>query len=153
MCAHECRPAAAILPFGWLIRCMGSARAGHGMDAPTRSTSDPVSTGVARAVKRATVRLPWRFRCLAQALAGRLMLMCQRVPSSLVRGVTKRMGEVQAHTWLIAGDGTVFCGGCEAPGFSPSVPQELWYVESSMMGVGYGNDIKSPRPRRAALGG
>lgn len=45
------------------------------------------------------------------------MLARRRIPSTIVFGVAGG-GQLRAHAWLVAGDGTV-CGGREAGAFTP----------------------------------
>ena len=107
-----------ILPFRMVMKLVGSGAARAGENMVCRPATDPVAAAVGRAVNSAAARLPWRSRCLIRALAGRAMLMRRGVPSTLVLGVTKKMEELQAHAWLVAGGGSV-CGGREAARFQP----------------------------------
>ena len=109
-----------IVPFAFIARLAGITEPGGQEHVSLPLTRDPRAAVVGRAVNRAAGRLPWQSGCLVRALAGRVMLARRRVPSILVLGVAMQSGEVTAHAWLIAGDGTV-CGGREAPNFSPIV--------------------------------
>jgi hypothetical protein len=80
--------------------------------------TSPVAQGVARALAGAAARLPGESTCLAQALAGGLMLRRRGISSRLVLGVATDQGALRAHAWLVAGDGVV-CGGREAAAYTP----------------------------------
>jgi hypothetical protein len=57
------------------------------------------------AVATASRHLPWDCWCLAQALAGKAMLKCRGVPSTLYLGLTKAdEAQLQAHAWLRCGE-------------------------------------------------
>jgi hypothetical protein len=87
--------------------------------APTLDrTAHPSGRAVARALGAAAARLPWTSNCLAQALAGRMMLSRRGVRSAVVLGVRRDEGAFLAHAWLAVADGTV-CGGEQAAGYRP----------------------------------
>jgi len=54
------------------------------------------------AVQRAGAVSPWRNRCLVSSLAGRWMLSCRGIQSSLSLGLGKLPdGKTIAHSWLM----------------------------------------------------
>lgn len=63
--------------------------------------------GVAWAIHRVSPHTPWWSNCLAQAIAGKLMLRRRGVPTTLYLGVDKTGGRMRAHAWLRAGATTV----------------------------------------------
>jgi hypothetical protein len=57
------------------------------------------------AVQAAAARTPWHSTCLAQSLAGYVILRRRGVPSVVYLGVAKdSAGEFIAHSWLRCGD-------------------------------------------------
>lgn len=67
--------------------------------------------GVAWAIHRIAPHTPWWSNCLAQAIAGKLMLRRRGVQSTLYLGVDRDAGQMRAHAWLRAGGTTVTGGG------------------------------------------
>lgn len=106
-----------VLPFRVIMRLAGGVRADQTPAAAHYSTRNAIAAGVGRALRRAESRLPWKSTCLVQALAGRFMLMRRGVASTLVLGVARQNGSIQAHAWLVC-DGAV-CGGAESGRFQP----------------------------------
>lgn len=88
-----------------------------GPDAPCHSgaSQDEASQGVEAvgwAIAATAARTPWLSSCLAQSLAGYLMLRRLGVPSEVYLGVGKNAaGEFTAHSWLRCGDRVVTGGG------------------------------------------
>ena len=82
---------ALLLPFRWLAPHLG-ARMKH-------------------AISRAAHHVPWNAKCLVQAMAGKFMLRCRKVESTLYLGVAKENeNQLKAHAWLRCGR-QVVCGG------------------------------------------
>lgn len=104
----------AVLPFRILARLAG--RPEHGMNPPG-PTPDAAAVAVGMSIAAAARRLPWHPMCLAQALAGSLMLRRRGLPATLCFGVARKDGKLQAHAWLICDGGTV-CGGPAAAGLT-----------------------------------
>lgn len=48
--------------------------------------------------------IPWKGKCLVQALAGKLLLRYFGLPGTIFLGVMKKDGNMKAHAWLISGD-------------------------------------------------
>jgi hypothetical protein len=44
--------------------------------------------------------LPWKTKCLTQAITGRLMLKLRNIDSTIHLGVRNNEGELKAHAWL-----------------------------------------------------
>jgi hypothetical protein len=117
------RWALATLPFKTVMRLQRRAR----RVAPPRSPA-PHETAdrVARAVAAASRRVPGA-RCLAQALAGQILLARRGVPAEVRLGVardgtdgpdeTRGRGRVHAHAWLES-EGRVVLGGADLGRFS-----------------------------------
>lgn len=79
-----------------------------------RPPTGPVAPlGLVRSVRRkiflAARLLPWRPACLAQALAGRMILSAGGYATVLTLGTRDHDGELAAHAWLKSGDWFI-CG-------------------------------------------
>ena len=57
-------------------------------------------------IQTASYHLPWRCRCMAQAIAGKFMLARRGIRSTLFIGVKKNEAKdtLQSHAWLTSGD-------------------------------------------------
>jgi hypothetical protein len=96
------RLAILVLPFRWLALGLGRHMA---LSAEDSGLAPPeLLDRISWAVATASRHLPWNCTCLAQAMAGKAMLKCRGVPSTLYLGVAKD-GEarLQAHAWLRCG--------------------------------------------------
>lgn len=56
------------------------------------------------AVRRAVKATPFKTKCLQQAMAGKILLNKQGVPSTIYFGVSKKDQNLKAHAWLKVGD-------------------------------------------------
>ncbi len=66
---------------------------------------DPIVLGIGTAIGSMARRLPWKPKCLAQAIAGKIMLKRRYIPSALYLGVRKEADRsLAAHAWLRSGD-------------------------------------------------
>ena len=55
-------------------------------------------TNIAQAIRRISPHTLWDSNCLAQAIAGRVMLRCRLITSTLYFGITKdAAGQLEAH--------------------------------------------------------
>jgi hypothetical protein len=107
------------VPFRWIAGAGGGVSESDDLPGVIPGpTAHRIAGGVGLAIRRASPRLPGRSTCLAEAVAGRLMLAWRGVPSTLVLGVTKSDGALQAHAWLVV-EGGIVCGGREVAGFRP----------------------------------
>ncbi len=94
------RIAIAIVPFERIARWIHLT---PGED--TASNLAPLAETIGWAVQVAASRTPWTSTCLAQALAGTVLLRQQQLPGTLYLGVKKnRLNQVDAHAWLRSGD-------------------------------------------------
>lgn len=85
---------------------------------------------VAVAVRRASSRLPGEPSCLAEALAGQLMLRRRGEPGVVVLGLRSRGADAHgaswgAHAWLLGREGALV-GAAAARGYTPAT---LYTVE------------------------
>ncbi len=94
------------LPRPWLGMWVEGA-----MDEPRLPDGDPTTSvrRVSQGVQRVSARLT-SASCLAQALAGRLMLERRGIPSQIEIGVKLSEGRLTAHAWLLVGGKTVLGG-------------------------------------------
>jgi hypothetical protein len=61
---------------------------------------------IRQAMRRAGNYTPWESTCLAQSIAGKMMLNRRNIPSTLYLGVAKEKKEkkkLKAHAWLRSG--------------------------------------------------
>ncbi|MBP7336177.1 lasso peptide biosynthesis B2 protein [Niveispirillum sp.] len=91
-----------LLPFRRVAHRLGQWSQGMD-DGPPAAASTARIKAVRQAIMRAQRRLPWAPACLAQAIAGRIMLGRRGVSSTIHFGVSK-VGGFRAHAWLVAGD-------------------------------------------------
>jgi hypothetical protein len=62
---------------------------------------------IRQAMRRAGKYTPWESACLAQSIAGKMMLNRRNIPSTLYLGVAKEKKEkrkLKAHAWLRSGN-------------------------------------------------
>ena len=110
------RLAILVLPFRWVAPRLGR----HMARSPeeTRAVSAELLDRISWAVATASCHLPWDCLCLAQAIAGKAMLKCRRVPSTLYLGLVKDgVTQLQAHAWLRCG-GRILTGQRGMTGFT-----------------------------------
>ncbi len=98
------RLAVILLPFRWIAHFLGEVN----KETPTRTTSfDQTVLRLGKIIKLAAPHTPWKSNCLAQAIAGKIMLTRRHIPSTLYIGVTKdkdHSADLSAHAWLRCGD-------------------------------------------------
>ena len=90
---------------------LGTPRASSSSETPAfdQSAPDSPAAGVGRAVERVARLMPWRPRCLPQAIATRRMLTRRRIPSRGHLGVVGT-APLETHAWVTV-DGAVVQGG------------------------------------------
>ena len=105
---HGFRLALRVVPVRRLVRVLGER---GDLDAPPTVAERPAASifAVRRALRRASRGHP--DTCLAQALAGRVMLRRRRLPSTLSLGVREEGGDLAFHAWLRAGGLLLNTGG------------------------------------------
>jgi hypothetical protein len=70
------------------------------------------------AVQTAGRHTPWESKCLAQAIAAKMMLRRRQIPGTLYLGLAKdEQGELSAHAWLRCGD-LILTGGQNLEGYT-----------------------------------
>jgi hypothetical protein len=88
-------------PYRRIMTLPGQRRGERAIAAPPQL----IVQHVAWAVRAASRRTPWNSNCLAQALAGQIMLGRRGVASTIHFGVMREAsGKLAAHAWLSAGD-------------------------------------------------
>ena len=97
------RLAIMALPFRWIAPRLGQHMA---ESAPTGAPAQANRLRrIAWAITVVGRRTPWESDCLAQALAGKMMLRRRGYQSTLYLGVTRNGDEgLDAHAWLRSGD-------------------------------------------------
>ncbi len=105
------RLALQVLPFRLISRHLGPQLGA--VDLPASREVVPVEAHrVTRAVGIVSRHTPWESTCLAQAMAGKIMLERRAVPSRLYLGTRKDgAGNLVAHAWLRVGNAIVLGGG------------------------------------------
>jgi hypothetical protein len=96
------RLAFLFVPFRWIARGLGKymALSPEELGVGSRELLDRISW----AVTTASRHLHGGNSCLAQAMAGKAMLKCRGVPSTLYLGLAKSSeAQFQAHAWLRCG--------------------------------------------------
>ena len=94
-----------LVPFrriaAWVGLVPGEGRDGLASDRPAAAGR------IGWAVRVAAARTPWTSACLAQALAGTILLRRRGLPATLYLGVAQDAGVpegMSAHAWLRCGD-------------------------------------------------
>jgi hypothetical protein len=101
---------ALLLPFRWLAPHL-EARMKQAPDTNLPSRMHTLVSDISQAINRAAHHIPWEAKCLVQAIAGKFMLRCRKVESTLYLGVAKESkDQLKAHAWLRCGR-QVVCGG------------------------------------------
>ncbi|MFC1451961.1 lasso peptide biosynthesis B2 protein [Verrucomicrobiota bacterium] len=97
-----------LLPFRRIAPHLGH----HMSETPERAPPEGEGTAkqVGYAVRRAARHLPWRCRCLVQAMAGKVMLGRRDIQSTLYLGVARGEPDIRAHAWLRVGGVTLIDG-------------------------------------------
>jgi hypothetical protein len=91
-----------LLPFRWIARRLGQWGRTGCEEGPADAAFTTSIKAVRQAIIRARRRTPWPAACLAQAMAGRMMLGRRGIASTIHFGVSNADG-LAAHAWLVAG--------------------------------------------------
>jgi hypothetical protein len=96
------RAAVGVVPFRMLARFFGKQHAETGNELPPDDLRRVRRLG--QLLRASAAAVPWECKCLTQSVAGRLMLVRRRIPSTLYFGVrTDEDGAFDAHAWLRCG--------------------------------------------------
>lgn len=98
------RLAVLILPFHAIAAVLGT----HMEESDPTARPEDVELGrrIGWAIGAVSARVPWRTKCLEQALAGKAMLRLRRIPNTMYLGVARaedRESPLDAHAWLRTG--------------------------------------------------
>ena len=112
-----CVLALRLLPFRVVVRLFigRGEKVGTMLPPPTAPLASPVPWRVARAVTRASERVPFRALCLPQAMAAKIML--GRRGHAPILHLSVHMGrqtDIAAHAWLTLENICVIGGGIPA---------------------------------------
>ena len=115
-----------LLPVRWWLRLFRTGAEPFREAEPARceATGPSVTRKVGRIVGKVVRYLPFRMRCLPQAMAAQWMLRRRGVPSVLVFGVRRSADadrRLEYHAWLTADEGCVV-GGDEAESYTAFPP-------------------------------
>ncbi len=96
------RLAISLAPFRRIAPFLGHAMAETPMDP---SEFRPLAGRISWAVQTASRYTPWASRCLAQAIAAKMMLKRREIPSTVYLGLSKEGPKgLSAHAWIRCGD-------------------------------------------------
>ena len=125
--------------------------------ADSGSSDSRVPAEIGAVVAKVVRHMPFRAKCLPQAVAAQWMLRRRRVPSILVFGVRRgveRDGELDFHAWLTVG-GDCIVGGAEVDAYSPFPPfaasgrkGRKWFVPEQQPDDGIVTVLEAQRGRR-----
>jgi len=112
-----CVLALRLLPFRVVVRLFigRGEKVGTMLPPPSAPLASPVPWRVARAVTRASERVPFHALCLPQAMAAKIMLRCRSHDTILHLSV--QMGQeagIAAHAWLTLENICIVGGGIPA---------------------------------------
>ena len=93
-----------LLPFRTVVRTMNYGRSGLASDPADHG---PLADEVRRAVKRASVRLPWAIVCFPEGLAAHWMLRRRGASSRVHYGLRQSESKLSAHVWVTLGGAVV----------------------------------------------
>jgi hypothetical protein len=96
---YVCQLLVWLVPFRWYIFLFRDSRNSH-RSVPEKDRIHIVRKALARGVHY----LPWRAKCLVQALAGKFLLRIMHMPGTIFLGVAKGEEGLKAHAWLVSGD-------------------------------------------------
>lgn len=91
-----------VVPFRRIAPLLGQTMAESSHAAPRQRT---LAKKISWAVQTTGRHTPWESKCLAQAMAAKMMLRRRRIPSTLYLGLAKdAQGALTAHAWLRCGE-------------------------------------------------
>jgi len=90
------------LPFRLIVKILGEKN----VDSPSMLDyqRERMSYLLSKFIKIGSKNIPWNSKCLAQAIAGKLMLRLRGLPGTVYFGVTNsKIKIMDAHAWLRSG--------------------------------------------------
>lgn len=117
----RCETVTALI-LGWVLVFAVPFRRTAALIGETRSPVEPPpdmaarhklhrAAGVCRRIARIAPNMPFRTTCLAQAVAGWLLLKRRGINTTIRFGVAMQDGKLAAHAWLMLGRETLLGGG------------------------------------------
>ena len=93
-----------IMPFKFIARILKNKNAND--HNKIRDEEDKLIQSITRFIIVAANHIPWKVKCLAQAVVGKLILNYYNIPSKMFLGVRKKEnGEsIEAHAWVKVND-------------------------------------------------
>ena len=92
------------IPFRWYIRLFKD----HGKNNDEKITAAKTLI-VRKALLRGLHYLPWKGKCLVQALTAKTLLKMVHLPGTIYLGIAKEDNLLKAHAWLKSGNQFI-CG-------------------------------------------
>lgn len=103
------RAGVLLFPLRWIVRGIGLRQ---GIAPPPATDMRQPARRVALAIRAVSRHTPWKSNCLAQALAGSVMLRRRGIAGTLYLGVAKDANaNLEAHAWLRSQERTLTGGG------------------------------------------
>ena len=96
---YFCQLLIILIPFRWYIHWFKDHRK-ENQEVPTYEKI----LVVRKALLRGLHYIPWKGKCLVQALTGKLLLYMFHLPGTIYFGMTKGNDSLKAHAWLKSGD-------------------------------------------------
>ncbi|MCX6276632.1 MAG: lasso peptide biosynthesis B2 protein [Bacteroidetes bacterium] len=101
---YVCQFLVFFIPFRWYIPLFTD----HGKNSREKITVAKTLI-VRKALLRGLHYLPWKGKCLVQALTGKVLLKMVHIPGVIFLGVAKEDDRLKAHAWLKSGNQFI-CG-------------------------------------------
>ncbi|MEI6435941.1 MAG: lasso peptide biosynthesis B2 protein [Bacteroidota bacterium] len=101
---YVCQFLVFFIPFRWYIPLFKD----HG-----KNNDEKITVAKTLIVRKALLRglhyLPWKGKCLIQALTAKILLRMVHLPGIIYLGVAKEANQLKAHAWLKSGNQFI-CG-------------------------------------------
>jgi hypothetical protein len=102
------RGAVLLLPFRFIAPYLGKLN--HETPQVCSVSQQAIAQHIAWVISVSSRYTPWRSNCLAQALAGKIMLQRRGICSTLYLGLKRSTNKLEAHAWLRVGEQIVTGG-------------------------------------------
>ena len=102
------RSAVLLFPFRFIAPYLGKLN--HETPQLCVPSHQAIAQHIASVISMSSAVTPWRSNCLAQAIAGKMMLWRRAIPSTLYLGLKKDANQLEAHAWLRVGEQIVTGG-------------------------------------------
>lgn len=101
---YACQILVLCIPFRWYIPMFKD----HGKNSHEKITVAKTLI-VRKALLRGLHYLPWKGKCLVQALAAKILVKMVHLPGTIYLGIAKEENRLKAHAWLKSGNQFI-CG-------------------------------------------